>query len=124
MTLSALAPSGLLSAHSDGAQAEKSVIERRSGRRGAFCTDFGRERRASRRREGCRHLDRDGLAGDQPTGGGFGGCTINLVKAEACADFTNSVARKYERSTGVAPEIYICRTATGVNEVVAGSLGR
>jgi galactokinase len=65
-----------------------------------------------------------GVYGARMTGGGFGGCTINLVKAESCADFTNSVAREYERSTGVAPEIYICRTAAGVNEVVAGSLGR
>ena len=64
----------------------------------------------------------DGVYGARMTGGGFGGCTINLVKAESCTDFTDSVAREYERSTGVAPEIYVCRAVPGVSEVGAGSL--
>ena len=64
-----------------------------------------------------------GVYGARMTGGGFGGCTINLVKAESCADFNDSVAREYERSTGVAPEIYVSRSAAGVNEVLAGSIG-
>ena len=63
-----------------------------------------------------------GVYGARMTGGGFGGCTINLVKAESCADFNDSVAREYERSTGVAPEIYVCRAAVGVSEVAADSL--
>ena len=63
-----------------------------------------------------------GVYGARMTGGGFGGCTINLVKAESCADFTDSVAREYKKSTGVSPEIYVSRTAAGVSEVVAGSL--
>ena len=62
-----------------------------------------------------------GVYGARMTGGGFGGCTINLVKAEACVDFTDSVAREYKMSTGVAPEIYVSRTAAGVSKVVAGS---
>jgi len=64
----------------------------------------------------------DGVYGARMTGGGFGGCTINLVKAESCTDLTVSVAREYERSTGVAPEIYVCRAVPGVSEVGAGSL--
>jgi len=66
----------------------------------------------------------EGVLGARMTGGGFGGCTINLVKAESCAEFTDSVAREYETATGVAPEIYVSRTAAGVNEVVAGSLSQ
>ena len=64
----------------------------------------------------------DGVYGARMTGGGFGGCTINLVKAESCTDFTDSVAREYESSTGVTPEVYVCRAAPGVSEVGAGSL--
>ena len=63
-----------------------------------------------------------GVYGARMTGGGFGGCTINLVKAESCTDFRDSVAREYERATGVAPEIYVCRAAVGVSEVAADSL--
>ena len=63
-----------------------------------------------------------GVYGARMTGGGFGGCTINLVKAQTCADFTDAVAHEYERSTGVAPEVYVCRAAAGVSEVLADSL--
>jgi galactokinase len=61
-----------------------------------------------------------GLYGARMTGGGFGGCTINLVKAEACEQFKSIIARKYEAATGMAPEIYICRPAAGASEVASG----
>jgi len=51
------------------------------------------------------------------TGGGFGGCTINLVSAEHAADFRQNVANAYERAAGLVPEIYISTAADGASQV-------
>jgi galactokinase len=51
------------------------------------------------------------------TGGGFGGCTINLVKSEAVEDFKVKVAEGYQLATGRKPEIYVCTAADGVKRV-------
>ncbi len=59
----------------------------------------------------------EGVYGARMTGGGFGGCTINLVKADRVAEFTKDVARGYEQATGVVPEIYVCSTADGVADL-------
>jgi len=53
----------------------------------------------------------EGVYGARMTGGGFGGCTINLVKAYSVAEFKRTVARGYEQATGLAPEIVVCSTA-------------
>jgi galactokinase len=58
-----------------------------------------------------------GVYGSRMTGGGFGGCTVNLVRAENVDEFTKVVARGYEKATGLAPEIYICSAAEGVEEI-------
>jgi galactokinase len=57
----------------------------------------------------------EGVFGARMTGGGFGGCTINLVKADSVAEFKRTVARGYEQATGLAPEIFVCSTADGVS---------
>ena len=59
----------------------------------------------------------EGVYGARMTGGGFGGCTINLVKADRVADFKRSVALGYEQATGIAPEIFVCDAASGVARV-------
>lgn len=56
----------------------------------------------------------EGVYGARMTGGGFGGCTINLVKAKCVGEFSTNVARRYEQATGIVPEIYVCSTADGV----------
>jgi galactokinase len=54
-----------------------------------------------------------GVCGARMTGGGFGGCTVNLVRAGTAADFKTYIARAYRKSTGIEPEIYICEPAQG-----------
>jgi len=58
-----------------------------------------------------------GVFGARMTGGGFGGCTINLVQTEHVEEFKRAVAEKYELATGRAPEIYVTSAAQGAAEV-------
>jgi galactokinase len=54
-----------------------------------------------------------GVYGARMTGGGFGGCTINLVKADAADTFKDHITQAYSEATGITPEIYICEPAQG-----------
>jgi len=54
-----------------------------------------------------------GVHGARMTGGGFGGCTINLVESEGVAEFQSNVAREYEKLTGLSPQIFALSGAGG-----------
>ncbi len=58
-----------------------------------------------------------GVYGSRMTGGGFGGCTVNLVAPECVDAFRQGVSVDYERMTGVRPEIYVCDAVDGAGEV-------
>jgi len=55
----------------------------------------------------------EGVFGARMTGGGFGGCTINLVRTESVDTFKQTVAKEYLKITGREPEIYVCSAAQG-----------
>jgi galactokinase len=57
-----------------------------------------------------------GLVGSRMTGGGFGGCTVNLVAASDVETFSEGICVDYERQFGRAPEIYVCEAAAGAGE--------
>lgn len=59
----------------------------------------------------------DGVYGARMTGGGFGGCTVNLVEAEAAERFQTTIASEYEAKTGKKPAVYICSAADGAGPV-------
>ena len=56
-----------------------------------------------------------GCLGARLTGAGFGGCTVNLVRADAVAAFTTNVVREYQTRTKIAPQIYVCRAMDGAS---------
>jgi galactokinase len=58
----------------------------------------------------------DGVFGARMTGGGFGGCTINLISADRVEQFMRDVAQGYEQACGIVPDIYVCATASGVSQ--------
>jgi len=59
----------------------------------------------------------DGVFGARMTGGGFGGCTVNLVSAEAVDSFQTRASREYQTETGIQPAIYVCAASDGAGEV-------
>lgn len=59
----------------------------------------------------------EGVYGTRMTGGGFGGCTIALVRADCVEAFRQTVQHGYKRGTGCKPEIYVCSAADGVGRV-------
>jgi galactokinase len=61
----------------------------------------------------------EGVYGARMTGGDFGGCTVNLVKSDAAAQFEKSVSVAYEKATGLSPQILVTSAAAGVGEVEA-----
>ena len=58
----------------------------------------------------------DGVYGGRMTGGGFGGCTVNLVAREQVEDFKRVVAEGYANETKLNPEIFVCEPSDGANE--------
>ncbi len=58
-----------------------------------------------------------GCFGARITGGGFGGCTINLVDAEHADNFVRNVRAGYEEATGIQAEIYLSRASDGAGPV-------
>jgi len=55
-----------------------------------------------------------GVLGSRLTGGGFGGCTISLVRAEAVEAFREGVVARYRTETGREGRTYVCRAANGL----------
>ncbi len=56
-----------------------------------------------------------GTIGARMTGAGFGGCTVNLVGADAVEDFSRTVGDGYQSRTGIEPNIYVCKPSDGVS---------
>jgi galactokinase len=61
----------------------------------------------------------DGCFGARITGGGFGGCTVNLVSAEKAESFVEIVRREYEERTGIVAQCFICEPSDGALAIAA-----
>jgi len=55
----------------------------------------------------------DGVIGSRITGGGFGGCTVSLVKDEAVAEFQHKVGAAYEKRFGIQADFYVVEIGDG-----------
>ena len=56
----------------------------------------------------------EGVLGSRMTGGGFGGCTVSLVKEEAIEHFKAFVGAEYEKKTGLKADFYVAEIGDGV----------
>jgi galactokinase len=55
----------------------------------------------------------DGCYGARITGGGFGGCTVNLVNESDVDLFISSLHDQYQKMTGRSSDIYLCHASDG-----------
>lgn len=58
-----------------------------------------------------------GCIGARLTGGGFGGCTVNLVETAHAREFSEHLRKGYKEATGINADIYLCRASAGAHEV-------
>jgi galactokinase len=80
----------------------------------------------------CRELDimvdsaegLPGFIGGRMTGGGFGGCTINLVREQDAGSFAEQIAERYHKATGIEPQIYPCTAEDGAQEITLSRSAR
>ena len=62
-------------------------------------------------------LDLPGLIGARLTGGGFGGCTINLVERGQAHAFAEALGARYANEIGIVPQIHICHASGGAHRI-------
>jgi galactokinase len=58
-----------------------------------------------------------GCIGARLTGGGFGGCTVNLVENQYATAFSLHLRDAYRQAVGIEADIYLCRASAGVHQV-------
>lgn len=59
-------------------------------------------------------LDHPSILGARMVGGGFGGCTLNLIHQNGWQAVADDIARRYHSQTGIQPEYYPVLPAQGV----------
>lgn len=55
----------------------------------------------------------DGVIGSRITGGGFGGCTVSIVKDEAIDSFKEKVGAAYQKRVGKTADFYVVEIGDG-----------
>lgn len=60
----------------------------------------------------------DGVIGSRITGGGFGGCTVSIVKDDAIDTFKEKLTAAYEQKVGKTPEFYVVSIGDGPSRLI------
>ncbi|MCR5054869.1 MAG: galactokinase [Lachnospiraceae bacterium] len=58
-----------------------------------------------------------GVIGSRITGGGFGGCTVSIVKNESVDDFKEKILSTYKDKCGIDAEIYVVDIGDGARRI-------
>jgi galactokinase len=59
----------------------------------------------------------EGVYGARMMGGGFGGCTINLVREDCVEEFARQIPDLYQEATGKETNIHLCSISDGTRVV-------
>jgi galactokinase len=54
-----------------------------------------------------------GVIGSRMTGGGFGGCTVSLVRTDSATGIAQTIRDRYQKETGIEPTLFTTRPAQG-----------
>jgi galactokinase len=58
-----------------------------------------------------------GVYGSRMTGGGFGGCTVSLVRTDCVDQISRHLCDRYQAQTGITPTVFATRPARGAHIV-------
>ncbi|HJB16544.1 MAG TPA: galactokinase [Candidatus Blautia excrementipullorum] len=58
-----------------------------------------------------------GVIGSRITGGGFGGCTVSIVKNDAVDTFIETIGEKYKEAVGHEAEFYVVDIGDGAHKI-------
>ncbi|MCF7669413.1 MAG: galactokinase [Verrucomicrobia bacterium] len=61
--------------------------------------------------------EENGVFGSRMTGGGFGGCTVTLVKAESREKVINAIKEEYKKNTHITPMVFASRPSQGARKL-------
>lgn len=59
----------------------------------------------------------DGVIGSRITGGGFGGCTVSIVKNDAVDSFIETIGKAYQEKVGHEAEFYVVDMGEGAGKL-------
>lgn len=62
-----------------------------------------------------------GVLGSRMTGGGFGGCTVSLVRSAQVPAVTEMIRSRYQAETGIRPHLFESRPARGAHVIQRNS---
>ena len=57
------------------------------------------------------------MIGSRITGGGFGGCTVSIVKNDAVDTFIDTIKPAYKKQTGIDADFYIVDIGDGARKL-------
>jgi galactokinase len=77
----------------------------------ASCTEVDSLVEIASRQQGC--------FGARITGGGFGGCTVNVVKTESVEKFVEQVKHEYEQAVGIKADCFVSSPSDGALALAA-----
>lgn len=60
-----------------------------------------------------------GVHGARMTGGGFGGCTVNLVRTDQIDEFRSQISERYKDEFGLDPDVFPVAASAGASELPA-----
>lgn len=59
------------------------------------------------------------VAGARLMGGGFGGCTINIIRKEFASQSADTICKAYQQQFNILPEVYFVEISDGTKEITS-----